>query len=508
MVVVGGGPAGSTAAKLLASWGHSVVIVDTQPPGRRSLAESLPASTRKVFSLLGQIDAVEATGFHPNFGNVARWAGKSRTTSSRVAGYHVSRVVFDRVLRRCAANGGASLMTAAVKRVTPGTPMLVQCQLNAGRPHTAGQTTIRARYVLDCSGRAGVVARGLGRVDVGYRTLAIAADWELEARPEMNESSRTFIESAKDGWAWLLPFSPTRRQCTVMIDPERATRRRGLTSVYHQELAKSIDIHARLESARQISSPWSCDASVYRALRTTDGGVLLVGDAASFIEPLSSAGVKKALVSAWRAAVVVNTCLARSEMTSIALDFYERRERAVFAQCLARSTAFFKEASDAYAGPFWDARAREGFSEPNGGRGESNDKRSTSSDEPSDPTEMDLAKDLAVYQAFERLRQAEITKFTASAGIRFEPVATIEGNEVVLLEGLVLPGHRRSIRFAAGISLPDLLRLAVRCESVADLLGAYCEHAERERLEAPRIEALLGALSFLVARRALVHDDT
>ena len=70
-----------------------------------------------------------------------------------------------------------------------------------------------------------------------------------------------------------------------------------------------------------MSAPWTCDASVYDAPRPGERGVLLVGDAASFIEPLSSAGVKKALLSAWRAAVVTNTCLAKPEMADAAVDF-------------------------------------------------------------------------------------------------------------------------------------------------------------------------------------------
>ncbi|HEX7794567.1 MAG TPA: FAD-dependent monooxygenase, partial [Vicinamibacterales bacterium] len=70
-IVVGGGPAGSTAAGLLSSWGRSVVLIhrDTAQP---SLAESLPWSTRKLLRHLGQLDAVDAAGFHPNSGNISR----------------------------------------------------------------------------------------------------------------------------------------------------------------------------------------------------------------------------------------------------------------------------------------------------------------------------------------------------------------------------------------------------------------------------------------------------
>src|SRR5439155_12230330 len=96
---------------------------------------------------------------------------------------------------------------------------------------------------------------------------------------------------------------------------------------------------------------------LYASARAAEPGVLLGGDAASFIEPLSSAGVKKALTSAWRAAVVVNTCLSKPDMTGPALDFFNRREHEIYADCRRRSARFFGEAMAAYDDPFWAARA-------------------------------------------------------------------------------------------------------------------------------------------------------
>src|SRR5205085_11630928 len=130
-----------------------------------------------------------------------------------------------------------------------------------------------------------------------------------------------------------------------------------LNVLYSSELAKTHDLAAQLVEARQTAAPWACDASVYTAERTADTGVLLVGDAASFIEPLSSAGVKKALTSAWRAAVVVNTCLSKPEMAGAALDYFSDREHAIYTECRRRSAAFFREAAVAHGDPFWSARA-------------------------------------------------------------------------------------------------------------------------------------------------------
>src|ERR1700730_16002392 len=152
VVVIGAGPAGSTAAQLLATWGWSVVPLH-RDASRHSLAESLPPSTRKLFAFLGQLTRVERAGFHPNHGNIARWADASRVTRTPDAGFHVSRAAFDRLLRDSAAAGGARLVYGVARRGEVGDPTHVVVATPRG-----DVVRIHARYVLDCSGRAGVVA--------------------------------------------------------------------------------------------------------------------------------------------------------------------------------------------------------------------------------------------------------------------------------------------------------------------------------------------------------------
>jgi flavin-dependent dehydrogenase len=490
VLVIGAGPAGSTAAQLLASWGWSIVLVHraASPPGRPSLAESLPSSVRKLFAFLGQLDRIEAAGFHPNEGNVARWANASRVTRSTDAGFHVSRGALDQVLRDSAVAAGTHIVSAVVRRVEPGNPIAVTYATDDARVETCA-----ARLVLDCSGRAGVIARrGFRRADARYKTLAIAAEWECEDWPA-GEHAQTLVESYPDGWAWSVPLSKTRRQCTVMIEPDRSPERLALREVYTRELDKSVELRGRLLNATLVSTPWTCDASIYDSARAADEGVLLVGDAASFIEPLSSAGVKKALLSAWRAAVVVNTCLANPTLAGAAQDLYVARERQVYAECMRRSNAFFAEAAAAYGTPFWSARAEE--ADGIGPVAEDHDVLAA------DVSDAALARDPDVRLAFEHLRASEHVRLRASAALRFAPVAIIEGREVVMRDALIVPGLDAPLQFAAGIDLAALARLATACGEVPALIAAY--HAQVGPVP---LNGLLTGLSLLVARHALVAE--
>jgi flavin-dependent dehydrogenase len=485
VVVVGAGPAGSTAAQLLAQWGWSVILVHREAT-RPSLAESLPASSRKLFAFLGQLARVEAAAFHPNHGNVARWAEQMRTTPTPDTGFHVSRDHFDRVLRGASAAAGAVIVDGVVRRVDVGVPSRVVVA-TSGNPRT-----LHARMILDCSGRAGIVARrGWRRADARYRTLAIAVEYDCPYWPD-EEREQTLVESYRDGWAWSVPLSAVTRQCTVMVDlPRRPAQTRGtLENVYAGELAKTTELRARLSDARQVGAHWTCDASIYDCTRACEGSVLLVGDAASFIEPLSSAGVKKALLSAWRAAVVANTCLTDESRCVVAGELYNRRERQVYADCARTSAQFFSEAARVYDTAFWAARA-DGSSAA----------AAPLSDDGGEWTDEALAHDADVRRAFEYLRASERLQLRAAPSLRVEPVAAIEGREVVLRDALVVPGVAAPLRFAAGIDLPALARLARSGGDVPTLMAAY-----HENVGPVPAAGLLTGLSLLVARHALLPE--
>jgi flavin-dependent dehydrogenase len=459
VLVLGGGPAGSTAAKLLAEWGHAVCLI-TRPATYSRLAVSVPPSCHKLFAAIGVSEAIDRAGFVRSSGNTVWWGRHEPRVEmfpETARGWQVPTQVFEDLLLAEAAGSGVSIERRLI-----------------GDADLSAQP---GRFVIDATGRSGVVARAEGvRVyDEGPRTVALAASWSRSEHWPVPDDTHTLIESYQSGWAWSVPTAPAVRHIAVMVDPQRSGLVRGAPAreVYLAEVAKTLAFRSLVATAEFLDGPWGWDASSYRAERYAGDRWLLAGDAGSFIDPLSSAGVKKALASGWLAAVAVHTSLVSPGMRADALAFFSRREREIEGHHSRMSRQFLAEAAPTHPHAFWRDR----------------------SDAPDVPPAADAA---AVREAFDRLRAAPAVRFGEGA-VRLESRPRILGHEIVLDPHIVAGDE--SIRFVAGIDVVSLTALAPGFSQVPDLFEAYC----RSHGEAP-LHDFLFALATAVARRWLVSQ--
>jgi len=447
-LIVGGGPAGSTAGRLLAQWGHSVVIL-AAPPGKRALAECLPPSHRKLFQFLGIQDAIDAAGFFRTTGNTVWWGARRRVEPYPEGwGYQVHRGEFDCLLLDLARVAGAEVRVGKAVSV-PG--------------------SVRAQFILDCSGRAGVLARGLRVKQKGSRTVGLCGVWRNGQGWKLPDPSHTLVEAYREGWAWSVPLSPTVRHVAFMVDAHQTG---GIGAAYQAELAKTRALRRIFSKDRLEGTAWGRDASQYSARRFYGPNFLLVGDAGSFLDPLSSFGVRKAMASAWMAAVVANTWLLRPAMRGAALGFFDDRERQIYAEYLRRSAAWFRQASGRFAHPFWLDRAE------------------LAPDQPS----WDAAG------ALEEIRREPAIRLRRADDVRLEPRPAIEGREVVLRAALVTPGLPAGLDYLQSVDLPRLVEIAPLHTRVPDLFEAY-----NRTCPPVALPQFLTALATLVARKILIQ---
>lgn len=496
VVIVGGGPAGCGAAKLLMHLGHRVVLIDRPAADHASLAESIPPSARKPLAAVGLLDAVETAGFHPWRGNTVWWAGREPRIEAFPPGVHGYQVIRRDLARRLlddVTRAGATVVAGTVVDVVrpggdpggarEGPSVLVNTGLE--------RTRLSADYVLDCSGRAGVIARrGFREPDTSHHTIALAGVWRRDTPWPVEDDSHTLVASYADGWAWSVPTGSGVRHFTVMVDPQRTARGGASAShdVYRGELAKVEPFQPILDGATCVEGPWGADASLHGARQYAGPGFVLVGDAASCINTLSSYGVKKALASAWLAAVAVHTALTRPAMADEALAFFDRRERAVYAAARRQAAAFALPAAEETAHPFWTSRALspDGFDEL-GGAGVIGD-----------PDVSALAGDPDVLKAFAMLRAQATLRVVMAPDVRIAPRAAVVGHEIVHQEHLFLQEWPHGLRYLRGVNLVDLLRLAPEHDDVGVLLERFTQTHP-----GAAIPDILGALAVLVARGAL-----
>ena len=305
--------------------------------------------------------------------------------------------------------------------------------------------------------------------------------------PWLADDSLTFVAAYEDGWAWSVAGAPSERHVTAMIDPQRTGILRGAAArqVYLEELAKIQPFGPLLAGATLVRGPWGADASVYSAERYSGRGFLLIGDAGSFIDPLSSFGVKKALASAWLGAIAAHTILTRPAMADEALRFFDRREHAVYDSARRHAADFARRAASATDHPFWLARASaEGGADPEDGV---------------DTTA--LSRDPGVMRAFDDLRRRASVRFRTGAGARFEPRAAVRGREIVMEDHLVLPAWPDGLRYIRGVDVVSLVRLAPAHTDVGELVEVFV------RAHGPlALPDVLGTLATVVAKGALEYD--
>jgi flavin-dependent dehydrogenase len=514
VVVLGGGPAGASAASLLSLWGHDVVLITRATPPTPHLAESIPPSARGLLDRVGVLSRVDAEGFWTNGGNTVWWANgreRSEPFSEGASGFHAERGRLERVFHDHARAAGVRIVLGGVRRATrhdipddgqagpnrrpsEDAPWAIEARSDG----TGERHELTARWVLDATGRAGAIAKpALRRPDASTSTLAIVRRWRTG--PGAPRPAHTLVESYRDGWAWSVPLSASERCVTAMVDPRLSGLERGssLDRLYAGEIAKTKQLSRLLAGAEPVGRSWACPASLYTASVFGGPGFLLVGDAASFIDPLSSYGVKKALASAWLAAVTAHTALVDPELEVDARSFHDRRERDVYRSYRRLSAPFFREAALAYAHAFWERRAEAVAS----AEGET---------PVSDPAERltTLGDDgllpgrEAVEGAWESLRSRDRLEAAPGATLRVVRRPALDGNRIVLADHLANDAWPHGARWVQGVPLPDLVRIAPEHATVPDLFEACA----RSQPGLP-LPAFLTALATAFAAGFLEWDD-
>ncbi len=332
VAIIGGGPAGSTAAALLARAGRRVIVFEREKFPRFHIGESLLPFSMKAFSRLELHEKLLRAGFLKKFGGQIFGACSERGTkfyfkdgfrSQTDHAYQVTRADFDKVLLDHAAECGAEVHEeTSVDRVDFSKDDVELAIRRNGSSHS-----IRARYVIDASGRTSVLGKHF-KIKKTYdhlQKLSIFAHYDGVWRAEGIDGTLTLLVRGIDRWFWVIPLTNARTSIGVVLDKEvfRQSKLRA-EDFLEQALTEQPIIAQRMTHARRASEVYVEADFSYRSARLRGDRWLLAGDAAGFIDPIFSSGVFLAVFSGERCADVLDDILDHPRKARRLFASYER----------------------------------------------------------------------------------------------------------------------------------------------------------------------------------------
>ncbi len=325
VAIIGGGPAGSSAAALLARYGFDVVALERARHPRPMVGESLIPHFWKYTDLTGASAVIEAEGFIAKAGGITVWDEEIRRIRFADFGFdrpalHVERDVFDHLLVQHARRCGAQVFEeVTVTDVIPGDEVRLRWRRRDGDETSEG--TLHCRYLVDASGASSLVARRFGRRRLARSTHQFLSFWGyFEASGFIDGEGRaraaeelprvrpvTFVLSYEDGWIWHIPL---RRSTSVglVIYRNRAGRLEGEARERY-----FLETCARVPYLRELLAPARFvpgslrgrpDFS-YHVTAVAEDNLYCIGDAGGFVDPIFSHGVLNAFYGASLAALAI-----------------------------------------------------------------------------------------------------------------------------------------------------------------------------------------------------------
>ena len=335
VLVIGGGPAGSTMAALLAERGRDVVLIEKARHPRFHIGESLLPLNMPLFERLGVDEEIKRIGM-PKYGAefVSPWHAQSVTFDFANAvdksfpyAYQVRRSEFDHILFRNAVRKGATAIEAC--RAT-GVEFHANGAAVTVRQEDGREQQWQTKFVVDASGRDTVLANqfGIKRRNRKHNSAAIFGHFSGATRLPGKAEGNISLFWFDHGWFWFIPLHDGATSVGAVCWPYyMKSRQTDPETFFFDTIALCPALAERLRDAT-LSSPVTATGNYsYEVKRATGRNYLLLGDAFTFIDPVFSTGVLFAMQSAFAGADTVETCLDNARHASDALQAFDRTMR-------------------------------------------------------------------------------------------------------------------------------------------------------------------------------------
>lgn len=374
VVVMGGGPGGSTLASLVAMQKHRVVLLEKEKFPRWQIGESLlPSTVHGVCRLTGVLDEVARAGFTVKRGGTQRWGANAEpwtfsfSASPKMTGqtsyaYQVERSKFDKILLDHARKMGADVreQCAVIGIISDEERVRGVSYTDAeGNSHQ-----IHAKYIVDASGNRSRTYKEVGgtrKYSEFFRSLALFGYFEGGRRLPPPNSGNILSAAFDSGWFWYIPLRPTLTSVGAVVRREMVSKIQGdPEEALRALIAECPLISDYLKDAKRVTEGEYGQLRVrkdysYVTTKFWRPGMILVGDAACFVDPIFSSGVHLATYSALLAARSINSVMAGKVDEQAAFREFEERYRREFSVYYEFLVAFY-DMHVSESSYFWSAK--------------------------------------------------------------------------------------------------------------------------------------------------------
>lgn len=318
VIIIGGGPSGSTSATLLAQKGLSVLLLEKELFPREHVGESLIPISYDLLNRQGLIEGMRkistrkpGVSFEANDGiNRSLWCFKSVIKDDSYLAFHVIRSAFDKLLLDNSKDKGAEVREQySVKNVILDRADKI-VEVFAANPE-GKEEKFESKFIIDASGQSTFLGRKLG-VKKTYADLDRVATWSHWTNTEFDNSLNEgvikiiYLGGEKKGWIWVIPVSKEHLSIGVVVNNEHVKEKKKKfqnsedwkKDFYLEELAESYLSTSILKNAKMEHKVAMAGDYSYYCEKKYGDNYALVGDAGAFLDPIFSSGIYVGMHSA------------------------------------------------------------------------------------------------------------------------------------------------------------------------------------------------------------------
>ena len=339
-IVIGGGPAGSTVATLVAEQGHRVLLLEREVEPKFKIGESLIPATYWTFKRLGMLEKLRESHFPQKY-SVQFYSRSGKASSpfyffqtnphESAVTWQVLRSEFDEMLLDNAKEKGVE-----IRRGTNVREVLFEGNTATGvvtqNPNNTRET-LHATVIVDSTGQRSLIGRqlNLNTTEANLKMASLFTHYEGGHRDEGLDKGATLIlhTEDKDSWFWSIPLPYNRTSIGVVGELDYLLQNRrdadgklNAQKIFTEELEKCAPLKQRLEGAKQLFPIQSTKDFSYRAGRIAGDNWVLVGDAFGFLDPVYSTGLFLALKSGEMAADTIIEAFEKNDFSEAQLGSF------------------------------------------------------------------------------------------------------------------------------------------------------------------------------------------